>query len=228
MGLHGKNFIGTELSAAGQKTFYGFDPRAGKQLGTPFHQGTSEEVDRALALATDAFPALREASAEMIAGFLENIAVEIESLGDELIQQAAIEAGLSAARVTGERGRTTGQLRMFANLVKEGSFVDARIDPALPDRKPLARPDIRRMLVPIGPVVVFGASNFPLAFSVAGGDTASALASKCPVIVKGHPAHPGTSRYESCGLHRIGICGARDFRCCHAAPRADSCVCRNG
>lgn len=193
MALHGKNFIGTELSASGQKTFYGFDPRAGKQLDTPFYQGTSEEVDRALSLATDAFPILREASAETIAGLLENIASEIEALGDELIQQAGLEAGLGAARVTGERGRTTGQLRMFASLVKEGSFVDARIDPALPDRRPLARPDIRRMLIPSGPVVVFGASNFPLAFSVAGGDTASALAAKCPVIVKGHPAHPGTS-----------------------------------
>jgi 2,5-dioxopentanoate dehydrogenase len=193
MGLHGKNFIGTELSAAGQKTFYGFDPRAGKQLDTPFHQGTPKEIDRALSLATDAFPALREAGAEVMAGFLEAIAGEIEALGDALIEQAGAEAGLSAARVINERGRTVGQLRMFAGLVREGSFVDARIDPALPDRKPLPRPDIRRMLIPIGPVVVFGASNFPLAFSVAGGDTASALAAKCPVVVKGHPAHPGTS-----------------------------------
>jgi 2,5-dioxopentanoate dehydrogenase len=193
MSLHGKNFVGSELSALGQKTFFGFDPRAGKQLNTPFHQGTTEEVDRAVSMATDAFPILREASAEAIAGFLENIASEIEALGDELIQQAAIEAGFSAARVVNERGRTTDQLRMFANLVKEGSFVDARIDSALPENKPLPRPDIRRMLIPIGPVVVFGASNFPLAFSVAGGDTASALAAKCPVIVKGHPAHPGTS-----------------------------------
>src|SRR5262245_47298557 len=112
MALHGKNFIGSELSAQGQKTFYGFDPRAGKQLDTAFYQGTTEEVDRALALATDAFPILREANAETIAGFLENIAVEIEALGDELIQQAGIEAGLSAARVTNERSRTTGQLRM--------------------------------------------------------------------------------------------------------------------
>src|SRR6185437_15552127 len=95
-------------------------------------------------------------------------------------------------RLTGERGRTVNQLRLFANLVKEGSFVDARIDPALPDRKPLPKPDLRRMLIPIGPVVVFGASNFPLAFSVAGGDTASAFAAGCPVVVKGHPAHPGT------------------------------------
>ncbi len=204
MGLHGKNFIGSELSAAGAKTFYGFDPRAGKQLDTAFHQGTTEEVDRALSLAADAFPILREASAETIAGFLEAIASEIEALGDELIQQAGIEAGLSPARLTGERGRTTGQLRMFANLVKEGSFVDARIDPALPDRKPLARPDIRRMLIPMGPVVVFGASNFPLAFSVAGGDTASALAAKCPVVVKGHPAHPGTSELVAGAIVRAG------------------------
>src|SRR5262245_52179627 len=157
MGLHGKNFIGAELSAAGQKTFYGFDPRAGKSLDTPFHQGTSEEIDQALSLASDAFSILREASAETIAGFLENIAIEIEALGDELIQQAGAEAGLKASRVKGERIRTTDQLRMFASLVKEGSFVDARIDTALPDLKPLPRPDIRRMLIPIGPVVVFGA-----------------------------------------------------------------------
>ena len=201
MSLHGKNFIGSELSARGQKTFFGFNPRAGKQLDTPFHQGTIEEVDRTLSLATDAFPILREASAETIAEFLENIANEIEALGDELIQQAAVEAGFSPARVSGERGRTTDQLRMFANLVREGSFVDARIDSALPENKPLPRPDLRRMLIPIGPVIVFGASNFPLAFSVAGGDTASALAAKCPVIVKGHPAHPGTSELVAGAKH---------------------------
>jgi len=202
MGLHGKNFIGAELSAAGQRTFYGFDPRVGKQIDTPFYQGTSEEIDQALSLASDAFPVLREASAETIAGFLENIAGEIDALGDELIQQAGVEAGLKASRVKGERIRTTDQLRMFANLVKEGSFVDARIDPALPDLKPLPRPDMRRMLIPIGPVVVFGASNFPLAFSVAGGDSTSALAAKCPVVVKGHPAHPGTSELVAGAIAR--------------------------
>ena len=131
-------------------------------------------------LAADAAPALRESSAETIAGFLENIAAEIEAIGDPLIDQAMSESGLGRDRLSGERGRTVNQLRLFANLVKEGSFVDARIDPALPDRKPLPRPDLRRMLIPIGPVVVFGASNFPLAFSVAGGDTASALAAKNP------------------------------------------------
>lgn len=193
MTLHGKNFIGTQLSANGKKTFNGHDPRAGKQLETAFHEATLEEIDEAINLAADAAPALRAASAETIAGFLENIAGEIEALGDQLIDQAVTESGLGRDRLTGERGRTVNQLRLFANLVKDGSFVDARIDPALPERKPLPRPDLRRMLIPIGPVVVFGASNFPLAFSVAGGDTASAFAAKNPVVVKGHPAHPGTS-----------------------------------
>ncbi len=192
MTLHGKNFIGSRLSSGGSKTFFGFNPRTGEQLETAFHCASAEEIDRAMNLAADAFPVLRESSPETIAGFLENIATEIEALGDELIEQAALESGLGKDRLTGERGRTVGQLRLFASVVKDGSFVDARIDSALPDRKP-PRPDIRRMLIPIGPVVVFGASNFPLAFSVAGGDTASALAAKNPVVVKGHPAHPGTS-----------------------------------
>jgi len=193
MALHGKNFIGTQLSAAGQKTFFGFDPKAGKQLDTPFREATEQEINRSLELAARAFPVLRESTPQVIAAFLEGIAKEIETLGDQLIDQAATESGLGRDRLTGERGRTVSQLRLFASLVKDGSFVDARIDPSLPDRKPLPRPDLRRMLIPVGPVVVFGASNFPLAFSVAGGDTASAFAAKNPVVVKGHPAHPGTS-----------------------------------
>jgi 2,5-dioxopentanoate dehydrogenase len=192
MGLHGKNFIGSRVSALGDRTFHGFDSRSGKKLETPFYEATDEEIDAALKLAADAFPLLRQALPETIAGFLEAVASELEALGDALIDQAATESALGRDRLTGERARTTGQLRLFAELVKEGSFVDARIDPALPNRKP-SRPDLRRMLIPIGPVVVFGASNFPLAFSAPGGDTASALAAKCPVIVKGHPAHPGTS-----------------------------------
>lgn len=193
MALHGRNFIGMQLSSSGPKTFFGFDPRRGKQLDTPFHEATEEEIDRSLKLAAKAFVVLRESTAQVIAGFLERIAVELEQLGDLLIDQAASESGLARERLTGERGRTLNQLRMFATLVQDGSFVDARIDPALPDRKPLPRPDLRRMLIPIGPVAVFGASNFPLAFSVAGGDTASAFAARNPVVVKGHPAHPGTS-----------------------------------
>ena len=193
MSFHGKNFIGTRLSALGKKTYSGFDPKGGKPLDVPFHQATDEELDEALNLAADAALALRQTSADTIANFLRSIASEIEALGDQLIEQASLESGLPKERLTGERGRTTSQLRLFADLVAEGSFVDAHIDTALPDRKPLPRPDLRRMLVPIGPVVVFGASNFPLAFSVAGGDTASALAAKNPVVVKAHPAHPGTS-----------------------------------
>src|SRR5215470_14672120 len=193
MVLHGSNFIGMQLSSAGPKTFFGFDPRRGKRLDTPFHEATKEEIDRSLELAAKAFPVFRESTPQVIAGFLERIASEIEQLGDLLIDQAASESGLGRERLTSERGRTVNQLRLFANLVKDGSVVDARIDPALPDRKPAPRPDLRRMLIPVGPVAVFGASNFPLAFSVAGGDTASAFAARNPVVVKGHPAHPGTS-----------------------------------
>ena len=193
MVFHGKNFIGSQFSASGGKLIYGFNPRTGKQLDEGFHEATPEEIDRALALAESAFPILRESPPERVAEFLEAIAGEIEALGDELLERASTESGLTKERLTGERGRTTSQLRMFANVVSEGSFVGASIETALPDRKPAARPDLRRMLIPIGPVAVFGASNFPLAFSVAGGDTASALAAKNPVIVKAHPAHPGTS-----------------------------------
>ena len=193
MQLHGSNFIGSTLSAIGQKTIYGFDPQGGTKLNQAFHEATAQEIDRALSLAAKAFPILQASNPEAVAGLLEAIAVEIEALGDALVDQASTESGLPKDRLTGERGRTVNQLRLFAKLVTEGSFVDARIDTALPDRKPLPRPDLRRMLIPIGPVAVFGASNFPLAFSVAGGDTASALASKNPVIVKAHPAHPGTS-----------------------------------
>jgi NADP-dependent aldehyde dehydrogenase len=158
-----------------------------------FFEATSEETDQALRLAAEAFPAFRASSAETVSSLLESIAEEILALGDRLIERAAAESGLPKDRLTGERARTTNQLRLFAALVKEGSYVDARIDTALPDRKPVPRPDLRRMLIPIGPVVVFAASNFPLAFSVAGGDTASALAARNPVVVKAHPAHPGTS-----------------------------------
>src|SRR5205807_6520010 len=131
--------------------------------------------------------------AEQTALLLDAIADEILALGDPLLERAGAESGLPAARLTGERGRTMAQLKMFASLVREGSWVDASIDRAQPDRKPLPKPDLRRKLISIGPVVVFGASNFPLAYSVAGGDTASALAAGNPVIVKAHPAHPGTS-----------------------------------
>jgi NADP-dependent aldehyde dehydrogenase len=154
---------------------------------------TFPELDRAAGPAAEAFPAYRALPREAVAGFLTAIGEAIMGLGDDLIKVAGEETSLPAARLTGERGRTVGQLGMFARLVTEGSWVDARIDRAQPSRQPLPKPDVRSMLLPVGPVAVFGASNFPLAFSTAGGDTASALAAGCPVIVKAHSAHPRTS-----------------------------------
>jgi 2,5-dioxopentanoate dehydrogenase len=193
MVIQGKNIIGFAHSAQGKKTFHGFNPRAGAVLEPAFFEAVPDEVDRALALAAEAAVVLRSLSAEKRGEFLLAVREQILALGDALVERASQESGLDTARLQGERDRTTNQLKLFADIVKEGSWVDARMDTALPDRKPLPRPDIRRMLRPIGPVAVFGASNFPLAFSVAGGDTASAWAAGNPVVVKGHPAHPGTS-----------------------------------
>jgi 2,5-dioxopentanoate dehydrogenase len=193
MDLHGKNIIGSQLSSEGDETFRAFAPRAGEWIQPPFFEATEKEVDRALDLAAAALVPLRRLHAEMVVGFLMAIREEIGALGDALIERAAIETALDTDRLKGERERTLNQIRLFADLIDEGSWADARIDTALPDRKPLPRPDIRRMLEPLGPVAVFGASNFPLAFSVAGGDTISAFAARNPVVVKAHPAHPGTS-----------------------------------
>lgn len=162
-------------------------------LTPDFHEASAEEVDRAALAAQAAFEIYRSTAPEARATFLDRIADQIATLGELLLQRANAETALPEARLTGERGRTIGQLKMFASLLREGSWVEAHIDRAQPDRKPMPKPDLRRMLVPLGPVAVFGASNFPLAFSVAGGDTASALAAGCPVVVKAHPAHPGTS-----------------------------------
>ena len=193
MHLHGKNLIGGKPVAAGEKTFKGYDPKEGASLEPSFYQATPEEVNQSLELAREAAMQLRRSSSDTIADLLSGIREEIAAIGDELIHRAAQETALDPARLKGERDRTLNQITLFANVVREGSWVDARIDTALPERKPLPRPDIRRMLQPIGPVAVFGASNFPLAFSVAGGDTVSALAARNPVVVKAHPAHPGTS-----------------------------------
>jgi NADP-dependent aldehyde dehydrogenase len=192
MKIHGTSLVAGGLGRTGGKTFKAFSPVSATWLEPSFHEAPEEEVARAMEAAAAAFTDYRERSPEERASLLERIAQEIEALGDALIERASAETGLPAARITGERGRTCGQLRLFAQVLREGSWVDARIDTALPDRTPLPRPDIRRMLRPIGPVVVFGSSNFPLAFSTAGGDTASALAAGCPVIVKAHRAHPGT------------------------------------
>jgi 2,5-dioxopentanoate dehydrogenase len=153
----------------------------------------SNSLNNTINLAAEAFKTYSKLSGKTKAGFLRQIAIEIEALGDDLIKTTMAETNLPEARLLGERGRTCGQLRMFADLLDEGSWVEVRIDTALPDRQPLPRPDIRKMLQPIGPVAVFAASNFPFAFSTAGGDTASALAAGCPVVMKGHSGHAKTS-----------------------------------
>ncbi len=192
--IHGKNHIGFTLSAQGKEYTSSISPIDGHALEGKFHLATDTEVEKAIALATKAFKTYQNISGEKRALFLEAIADGIEQLGDTLIRRTIEETALPEGRIKGEMGRTTGQLRMFARLIKEGSWVEAIIDTALPNRKPLPRPDIRKVLKPVGLVVVFTASNFPLAFSTAGGDTASALASGCPVIVKAHESHLGTNQ----------------------------------
>lgn len=191
--LTGRNYIGFATSSEGGERYHAVNASTGEQLMPSFALSTADERALAAHRAGQAFFAFAALPPESRAAFLDKVAEEIESLGDALLERANLETALPIPRLTGERARTTGQLRMFASLIREGSWVDARIDTAQPERQPLPKPDIRRMLAPIGPIVVFGASNFPLAFSVAGGDTASALAAGCPVIVKAHPAHPGTS-----------------------------------
>lgn len=209
MPLSGQLFIGRERVATTQ-TFRAANPATASDLEPPFSSAGDAEVERACQLASEAFDKYRALDNETRARFLEAIADRIMALGDELLERASAESGLPLARLTGERGRTVGQLRLFADELRKGGWQGVRIDPAMPDRKPLPRADLRQRKVPVGPVVVFGASNFPLAFSVAGGDTASALAAGCPVIVKGHSAHPGTSELVAqaiteavaqCGLH---------------------------
>jgi len=200
MTLHGKNFVGNQLSAEGSESITAVNPANGQELDGTFVIATQGEISKAAKLAAAASTSYRKLTAVQRAAFLEAIAEEILALGDPLLERANAETGLPLARLTGERGRTVGQLRMFATYIREGSWVQARIDPALPERKPLPRPDLRRMLIPIGPVAVFGASNFPFAFSVAGGDTASALAAGCPVVVKAHPAHPGVSELTASAI----------------------------
>ncbi|MDA0194322.1 MAG: aldehyde dehydrogenase (NADP(+)) [Bacteroidetes bacterium] len=186
-------YLGYTTSSLGSDSFTAINPQDGQTIEGLFVDATSEEINKAVVLAEKAFSVYKKTTNETRTAFLEAIASEIENLGDELINTGMQETALPQARLQGERGRTCGQLRFFASIVKEGSYVDARIDTAMPDRAPIPKPDIRQMSIALGPVAVFGASNFPLAFSVAGGDTASALAAGCPVIFKAHPAHPNTS-----------------------------------
>ena len=202
MNLHGKNFIGDQLASGSGETFRAVSPLDSTPLEPAFHAADLQAVDAAMQLAEAAFAAYRQTTGAQRAALLERVTDEIIALGDELIQRAHRETGLPEARLLGERGRTVGQLKQFASVVREGSWVDARIDTAMPDRQPVPKPDLRRMLLPIGPVIVFGSSNFPLAFSVAGGDTASALATGNPVVVKAHSAHPGTSELVATAVRR--------------------------
>ena len=178
--------------ATGGQTFHAYNPQTGNALDPVFHSASRAEADRAAQLAAEAFEVYARTPGKTRAAFLRRCADALDAHKDEIAQRANLETALPLPRLTGEVGRTSGQLRLFAGLVEDGSWVDARIDPAIPGRQPLPRVDLRSMLRPFGPVVVFGSSNFPIAFSVAGGDTASALAAGCPVIVKAHQAHPGT------------------------------------
>ena len=189
----GHNYIGGKRSAAGEIIVNSVDANTGENLPYSFHQATLEEVDAAAKAAAAAYPAYRSLSAERRAQFLDAIADELDALGDDFVALVCRETALPAARIQGERGRTSGQMRLFAKVLRRGDFYGARIDRALPERQPLPRPDLRQYRIGLGSVAVFGASNFPLAFSTAGGDTASALAAGCPVVFKAHSGHMATA-----------------------------------
>ena len=205
--IDGSMLIGAELRQATAR-FQAVDPSTGQTIPGDFSSATAEDAAEACALAEAAFPSYSALPPADRAAFLEAIATEILNIGDTLIERAMQESGLPRARLEGERGRTVGQLKLFADVVRRGDYLDATIDPAMPDRAPLPRPDLRRVNLAVGPVAVFGASNFPLAFSVAGGDAASALAAGCPVVVKGHPAHPGTGELVARAIRAaVASCG---------------------
>jgi NADP-dependent aldehyde dehydrogenase len=202
MPLTGNHLIAGGWQRAAVPSYTSVNPRTQAAGDVGFADATPAEIDAAVRAAANAFTITRRYSAEQLAGFLDAVAGEIEALGDDLLQTMDMETALGIPRATGERGRTTGQLRAFAALLREGSYVEAILDRALPDRQPAPRPDMRRMLFPIGPVAVFAPNNFPLAFGVAGGDTASAFAAGCPVIAKGHPSHPATSELVASAIQR--------------------------
>jgi 2,5-dioxopentanoate dehydrogenase len=204
--INGKHLVAGEWVASG--TTFASSPAHGPSHD--FATGTPDLVDQACQAAEEAFWSYGYSSREDRAKFLETIADEIDARGDAITEIGTQETGLPEARLIGERGRTVGQLRLFASHIRAGDYLDRRHDGALPDRQPLPRPDLKLVQRPIGPVAVFGASNFPLAFSTAGGDTAAALAAGCPVVVKGHSAHPGTgdiaaqaidAAIKACGVH---------------------------
>jgi NADP-dependent aldehyde dehydrogenase len=208
MQLKGRSLIGSRDGNEGKTTFHAFNPTTGQAIQPPFYPATENEVDLAAKLAGDAFPIYSRLPGDKKAAFLSSIASNIEAIGEPLIERAHLETALPKPRLQGETARTCHQLRLFARVVVEGSWTMARIDRPDSDRKPAPKPDIRSLLRPLGPVVVFGSSNFPLAFSVAGGDTASAFAAGNPVIVKAHSAHPGTSELAGEAVRRsVRDCG---------------------
>ncbi len=193
MEILGKSLVGFRDSTSTAGPFNAWNPATGEKIDTTFSSASAQDVERSATIAREAFSSYSRLSGRERASFLNLIASRLESVGDLLVARAHSETALPESRLKSETARTCSQLRLFASVLEEGSWVSARIDHGDPQRKPLPKPDIRSMLHPLGPVVVFGASNFPLAFSVAGGDTASAFAAGNPVIIKAHPAHPGTS-----------------------------------
>ena len=173
---------------------FGINPATGERLQPAFREASDADVNAAVAAATRAFEYTLDLPPRWPAELLDAIADRIMALGEALLERGEAETALPRGRLTMERGRTVNQIKMFADIVREGSWVEPVIDSADPQRQPQPKPDLRRMLRPRGPVAVFGASNFPFAFGAVGGDSASALAAGCPVIVKGHPSHPGTSQ----------------------------------
>ncbi|MEJ7646947.1 MAG: aldehyde dehydrogenase (NADP(+)) [Chryseolinea sp.] len=204
MTLTGKQIIQGEYTAASKDIFDSLSAGTGKPLGQTFYEATDGEIDLAVEAAFEAFKPFRDKGHRARAAFLRTIASEIELLGDLFLETAANETGLGLDRLKGERMRTMNQLNAFAGFIESGEWVRAIIDRADADRKPIPKPDLRQMQIPLGPAAIFGASNFPFAFSVAGGDTAAALASGCPVVFKGHPAHPATCELAATAiLHAI-------------------------
>ncbi len=208
MTLTGQSIIGYQRGASRDATFYAFNPATGEQLEPAYYAASNDEIEAAVQLAAQAFSEYSRLSGKQRAAFLRRIAANIEAIGEPLITRACAETALAGVRIQVETGRTCNQLRLFADLLDEGSWVDARIDKPNPARQPLPKPDVRSLMRPLGAVLVFGASNFPLAFSTAGGDTASALAAGCTVLVKAHPAHPGTAEL-------VGLAIQQAARECH-------------